>query len=188
MQGFKNTTKTVMDHQFPQTSVQVPAHSRAMPVRKPAPQMGSDAPITDAVPPSGALTTGLSPTGYAPRHPRITLSGAGKRGLRKPRTSQLEATNGDEPGFAKGGHIDAATRKGLPKSDFGLPGERKYPIPDKAHAANAKARATQQVDKGNLSPSAKARIDAKANAVLGKARGGSVRDPRSPMISRKPGC
>lgn len=58
-------------------------------------------------------------------------------------------------------------RKSLPKSDFGLPGSKKYPMPDKAHAANAKARATQQVKKGNLSPAAKSTIDAKANKILG---------------------
>ncbi len=64
--------------------------------------------------------------------------------------------------------LNAATRKAIPTSEFGLPGSRKYPMPDKSHAANAKARATQQVAKGNLSSSAAARIRAKANAVLGK--------------------
>lgn len=59
-------------------------------------------------------------------------------------------------------------RKGLKKSTFGLPGERKYPMPDRSHAANAKARATQQERKGNLSPAAKAEIDTKANKVLGE--------------------
>ena len=64
-------------------------------------------------------------------------------------------------------------RNKLPKSDFGLPGEGKYPMPDKAHAANAKARATQMVKKGKLSPSSKSKIDAKANRVLDKgSRGG----------------
>lgn len=63
--------------------------------------------------------------------------------------------------------ITGARRKKLPKSDFGLPGEKKYPMPDKAHAANAKARATQQVKKGNLSESSKKKIDLKANKVLG---------------------
>jgi hypothetical protein len=57
-------------------------------------------------------------------------------------------------------------RKSLPKSDFGLPGSHKYPMPDKSHAANAKARATQQVAKGHLSVSAKDKIDAKANKIL----------------------
>ena len=61
-------------------------------------------------------------------------------------------------------------RKSLPKSDFGLPGAHKYPMPDASHAANAKARATQQVAKGNLRPGAKAKIDAKANKILGKKK------------------
>lgn len=63
--------------------------------------------------------------------------------------------------------LKAKTRNALPKSDFGLPGSRSYPMPDKTHAANAKARATQMEEKGKLSPSAKAKIDAKANKVLG---------------------
>jgi len=66
--------------------------------------------------------------------------------------------------------LKAKARKKLKKSSFGLPGERKYPMPDKAHAANAKARATQQVNAGNLSPAQKAKIDAKANKVLGKPK------------------
>ena len=63
--------------------------------------------------------------------------------------------------------LKEATRNALPKSEFGMPGQRKYPMPDKAHAANAKARATQQVKKGALSPAAAAKIRAKANALLG---------------------
>lgn len=64
--------------------------------------------------------------------------------------------------------LKSAARNKLPKSSFGLPGSRKYPMPDKAHAANAKARAAQQVKKGNLSRSAEAKIVAKANKKLGK--------------------
>lgn len=59
-------------------------------------------------------------------------------------------------------------RKALPKSEFGMPGSRKYPMPDKAHAANAKARATQQVKAGNLSPAMRTIIDRKADTILGK--------------------
>ena len=59
-------------------------------------------------------------------------------------------------------------RKKLSKSTFGLPGSEKYPMPDKSHAANAKARASQMVKKGKLSPSSKEKIDAKANRILGK--------------------
>ena len=61
-------------------------------------------------------------------------------------------------------------RKKIPKNEFGLPGEKKYPMPDKSHAANAKARATQMVAKGKLSKSSKEKIDAKANKILGKGR------------------
>ena len=57
-------------------------------------------------------------------------------------------------------------RSKLPKSDFGLPGTKRYPMPDKSHAANAKARATQMVNKGKLSESSRSKIDAKANKVL----------------------
>jgi len=55
-----------------------------------------------------------------------------------------------------------------PKSDFGLPEERKYPMPDKSHARNAKARASQQVKKGNLTSAEKKKIDAKADRILDK--------------------
>lgn len=63
--------------------------------------------------------------------------------------------------------LSTKARKALPKSEFGMPGKRAYPMPDKAHAANAKARATQAVKAGRMSESTKAKIDAKANKVLG---------------------
>lgn len=66
--------------------------------------------------------------------------------------------------------LTTKSRKKLKKSTFGLPGERKYPMPDKSHAANAKARATQMVKKGKLSPASKAKIDAKANKILRKSK------------------
>lgn len=69
--------------------------------------------------------------------------------------------------------LTSKQRDKLPKSDFGLPGKEAYPMPDKAHAANAKARATQMANKGKLSESSKAKIDAKANRILDKGdRGG----------------
>ena len=64
--------------------------------------------------------------------------------------------------------LTTAARKSLSTSTFGLPRSRKYPMPDKWHAANAKARATQQYSKGNLSSSARAQINAKANRILGE--------------------
>lgn len=61
-------------------------------------------------------------------------------------------------------------RRNLPKSKFALPGQRKYPVDTRARAANAKARAKQQKDKGNLSPSAYSRVVAAANRRLKKKR------------------
>lgn len=60
-------------------------------------------------------------------------------------------------------------RKKLAKSEFAGP-DRSYPIPDKKHAANAKARATQAVNAGRMSKTEKEHIDAKANAKLGKKK------------------
>lgn len=60
-------------------------------------------------------------------------------------------------------------RKKLPASAFAGP-DRSYPVQDRAHAANAKARASQMVKRGKLSPSAKAKIDAKANKVLKRGK------------------
>lgn len=64
--------------------------------------------------------------------------------------------------------LNAAKRKRIPTSEFGLPGSRKYPMPDRAHAANAKARATQMVKRGKLSAASAAKIRAKANRKLGE--------------------
>lgn len=66
--------------------------------------------------------------------------------------------------------LTAAKRKKIPNGEFGLPGEKKYPMPDKSHAANAKARASEMVNKGKLSKSSEMKIDAKANKVLGKSK------------------
>jgi hypothetical protein len=59
-------------------------------------------------------------------------------------------------------------RDSLPDSKFGLPDEHKYPMPDKAHARNAKARASQQQNKGRITAAEEAKIDRKADKVLGK--------------------
>lgn len=63
--------------------------------------------------------------------------------------------------------LTTARRKSLPKSAFGVPskapGSGSYPMPDRAHAANAKARAAQFA-----SPGTKSRVDAMANKILGR--------------------
>lgn len=66
--------------------------------------------------------------------------------------------------------LDAEKRKKIPKGEFGLPATRKYPMEDKAHAKNAKARASEMEKKGKLSMSSKEKIDAKADKILGKGK------------------
>lgn len=62
-------------------------------------------------------------------------------------------------------------RNALPDSAFAGPG-RSYPVEDETHARNAKSRAAQFA-----SPAEKARIDAKADKVLG-IKEGSARDKK----------
>jgi hypothetical protein len=64
--------------------------------------------------------------------------------------------------------LTTAKRNSEPKSEFGLPEQRKYPMPDARHARNAKARASQQEKKGNLSAADKKKVDAKADRILEK--------------------
>ena len=62
--------------------------------------------------------------------------------------------------------LTAAKKNKEPKQEFGLPEERKYPMPDASHARNAKARASQQEHKGNLTTAEKSKIDRKADRIL----------------------
>lgn len=64
--------------------------------------------------------------------------------------------------------LNSKTREKLPAKAFAEPEKRAYPIEDKAHARNAKARASQQVKAGKMSKAEEGRIDKKADAVLGK--------------------
>jgi hypothetical protein len=62
--------------------------------------------------------------------------------------------------------LKTKARNKLPAKDFAEPGKRAYPIQDKPHARNAKARASQAVKAGRMSKAEEARIDRKADAVL----------------------
>ena len=66
--------------------------------------------------------------------------------------------------------LTVAKRKKIPQQEFGLPGKKKYPMEDRAHAANAKARATQMEKKGKLSKSDEEKIDTKANKILARGK------------------
>jgi hypothetical protein len=68
--------------------------------------------------------------------------------------------------------VSAKVRKSLPASRMGRPGSGGYPMPDKKHAGLAKAFAAMHHAKD------KAAIDAKADRILAKKRGGFI-DGRS---------
>lgn len=71
-------------------------------------------------------------------------------------------------------------RASMPSKDFGLPEKARtteqkkesgnYPMPDKSHARNAKARAEQQYEQGNLSMDELERINRKADKKLGASK------------------
>lgn len=66
--------------------------------------------------------------------------------------------------------LTARARKAIPTKDFALPQERKYPIEDRTHAANAKARVAQ-----HGTPAEQAEVDRKVAAKypgMGKEHGG----------------
>jgi hypothetical protein len=64
--------------------------------------------------------------------------------------------------------LTSEERKKIPKKEFGIPREKKYPMPDKSHARNAKARASEMEHKGKLSSGERAKIDAKADKILNR--------------------
>jgi hypothetical protein len=61
--------------------------------------------------------------------------------------------------------LTTTRRNALPKSQFAGAG-RTFPVDTAARASNAKARATQAVKAGRMSPAAAAKIKAKANKKL----------------------
>jgi hypothetical protein len=63
--------------------------------------------------------------------------------------------------------LTAAARKKMPVGKFAGP-DRSYPIPDRSHAANAKARASEAERKGRMSKAEEAKIDRAADKVLKK--------------------
>ena len=73
--------------------------------------------------------------------------------------------------------LSATKRAKMPAKEFGLPEKARtedakketgnYPMPDKKHARNAKARASQQYKAGNLTKDELERIDRKADKILG---------------------
>lgn len=65
--------------------------------------------------------------------------------------------------------LSTKRRKALPKTEFGEPGKRAYPMPDRNHSINAKARAKQALDAGHISQGTYDHIVAMANRKLGES-------------------
>lgn len=94
--------------------------------------------------------------------------------------------------------ITTARRKALPKSEFGLPAKAKkgprggaprgaFPIDTKARAMNAKARARQQLDDGNITRAEFDQIIARANRVL-REKGAERIRTASQMLRKNQGA
>jgi hypothetical protein len=83
----------------------------------------------------------------------------------QPRGMCVEIDNREIHIMAK---LNTIARNKLPAKDFAEPKKRAYPVEDKAHARNAKARASQAVKAGRMSNAEEGKIDKKANAVLKK--------------------
>lgn len=64
--------------------------------------------------------------------------------------------------------LDAKERNSMPSEDFGLPAQRKFPLENRSHAANAKSRASQMLKAGHISKAEYEKICAKADRKLGK--------------------
>jgi len=63
-------------------------------------------------------------------------------------------------------NLTAKQRAKIPASQYGLPKQRAYPMPDRAHASNAKARASQALKSGKISKAEFSKVVEKANRVL----------------------
>lgn len=77
-----------------------------------------------------------------------------------PRRRQVMATS------KLAGKLTAKKRNALKASTFGLPSQRKYPVPDPKHAVLAKSYAKKELAKGNLTEAQYNQIVTKANRKL----------------------
>lgn len=65
-----------------------------------------------------------------------------------------------------GGPLSEAEREKLPAEAFGLPRQRKYPMPDVSHARNAKARAAGAFKRRRITRAELEQINAKADRII----------------------
>src|SRR5690242_18070891 len=96
---------------------------------------------------SAGAREGVAPHRADVHHPISVNSDQHRRASQSTRWPADRHFFGKEPSMAK---LTTQARKKIPASKFALPGGR-YPVEDKAHARDAKARASQQANAGNLS-------------------------------------
>lgn len=84
--------------------------------------------------------------------------------------------NMDGDQFYEDEMLTTKQRKKIPAEEFGLPDTKQYPMPDREHAGNAKARATQQLKAGNLTQAEYDKIVKKANEILSRKDEGEKMD------------
>lgn len=71
------------------------------------------------------------------------------------------------------GPLSDKARDRLPDKAFGIPSQRKYPMPDPRHAANAKGRAKVALETGEINRKQYAAIVRKADRVIAQCKGTS---------------
>lgn len=95
---------------------------------------------------------------------------AKKAPAKKSSAKKAPVKKAKKAGVKPTGKLTTKRRNALKPSKFGLPPTKdeagKYPMPDKSHASNAKARASQQLKKGNLSKTEYDKIVRKADKIL----------------------
>lgn len=62
--------------------------------------------------------------------------------------------------------LTTTRRSNLPAATFGMPAQRKYPMPDRSHARNALSRVSQALHEGKISDASAAKVRNKAHQVL----------------------
>ena len=72
---------------------------------------------------------------------------------------------------SKLGPLSERQRDRLPDKAFGIPAERKYPMPDPDHAANAKGRAKTAKQRGEITATQYDAIVRKADRVIARCNG-----------------
>ena len=92
---------------------------------------------------------------------------------------------------SKLGPLSDRQRDRLPDKAFGIPSERKYPMPDPDHAANAKGRAKTAKSRGEITAKEYDAIVRKADRVIGRCRGPNLgydwNQPRRGGAASEPG-